>query len=393
MDGLAPQRTPHGTRPVRLHRLWAMLMCWAALLLGPAPAVAAIPARSQGLQLQVAEFRTDAQSPWQRVELPDTWSYRGLVNGGAGQYRLEVDLGSSAPIEVWALRAERMSTHHEVRINGVWVRGHLGSDEGPPRPMPTLVSIPAGLLHAGVNEVWIDVRHGSRAGLSDLVLGPEAALEPGYTWSQHRSATLAQLANAAGAAIGIFVLSLWAARRSEVVLGSFGALALLASLRNLSYFPLGPSVSLPNPGFWFFAAQVASVWLLGWFAMAFAGRRPAWFARLLNGSAALLLPTGLVVSWLGDLQPLRHRLPLAAAADAAGAGADRLAHPAARGTAAAPVARHLAVGTRLCPARLPVPDGPHLHHGQLLVALHRAADHCGVCRRTHPSTGAGHGRR
>ncbi|MBK6717400.1 MAG: hybrid sensor histidine kinase/response regulator [Burkholderiales bacterium] len=305
MDGLAPQRTPHGTRPVRLHRLWAMLMCWAALLLGPAPAVAAIPAQSQGLQLQVAEFRTDAQSPWQRVELPDTWSYRGLANGGAGQYRLEVDLGSSAPIEVWALRAERMSTHHEVRINGVWVRGHLGSDEGPPRPMPTLVSIPAGLLHAGVNEVWIDVRHGSRAGLSDLVLGPEAALEPGYTWSQHRSATLAQLANAAGAAIGIFVLSLWAARRSEVVLGSFGALALLASLRNLSYYPLGPSVSLPNPGFWFFAAQVASVWLLGWFAMAFAGRRPAWFARLLNGSAALLLPAGLVVSWLGDLQPLR----------------------------------------------------------------------------------------
>ena len=141
MDGLAPQRTPHGTRPVRLHRLWAMLMCWAALLLGPAPAVAAIPARSQGLQLQVAEFRTDAQSPWQRVELPDTWSYRGLANGGAGQYRLEVDLGSSAPIEVWALRAERMSTHHEVRINGVWVRGHLGSDEGPPRPMPSTLPV------------------------------------------------------------------------------------------------------------------------------------------------------------------------------------------------------------------------------------------------------------
>lgn len=305
MDGLAPQRNLHPTRPVRLHRLWAVLLCCAALLQWASPAAAAILDRSQELQLQEAEFRSDAQSPWQRVELPDTWSHRGLATGGTGQYRLQVNLGSNAPAEVWALRAERMSTHHEVRINGVWVRGHLGSEVGLPRPMPTLVSIPAGLLRTGVNEVLIDVRNGSRAGLSDLVLGPESALEPGYTWSQHRSATLAQLANAAGAAIGIFVLSLWAARRSEVVLGSFGALALLASLRNLSYYPLGPSVSLPNPGFWFFAAQVASVWLLGWFAMAFAGRRPAWFARLLNGSAALLLPVGLVVSWLGNLQPLR----------------------------------------------------------------------------------------
>lgn len=267
----------------------------------------AAPARADDheLLLTQAEFASAAQGPWQAVALPDTWSQRGLGSPGIGFYRLRFRL-DAAPDRLWALRLARLSTNHELRVNGQLVSGGLPLESRVlRRPVPVLVSLPPSLLRAGENVIEIEVDNGVRAGLSPLEVGPAALVEREFLAGYHLQVTLPQMLNVASGGVCLLVLFLWWRRRSEAALGAFAVLGIIASARNFGYYRVASAEAVTISDFLFFAAQVASVVLLGVFAMALSGRAPRAYKAALVAGAPLLLAAGAVAAPLGQLHQAR----------------------------------------------------------------------------------------
>ena len=266
---------------VLLAAVWSGLVVWGSA------------AESEGVELALREARMtvvrDGREGEPRpISLPDTWAHHGLGTHGVARYRASLEL-PEPPTGVWALRIDRLGTHADVRVNGTLVHGTL---DAPPsalrRPVPALIALPAGLLHGGANSVELVVDHGARGGLSPLLFGPMRELEAGFVNGYHREVGLPQWLNVLSIGACLVALLVWSRRRGEVALGTFAALGLLASLRNVSYF----AVSLPFPpaltDWLFYATQVASVVLVGVFAIAVSERpRPRLKAAWIGTGAAM----------------------------------------------------------------------------------------------------------
>ena len=144
------------------------------------PARADPPARPITLQqAQVQRLDLHADAAWQVVALPDTWAARGLPQAGGARYRLKFALATLPDEGVWALRIDRLSTAHGLRLNGVLVAHQRGTgDAGDPagplitggKPIPVLVEFPTGLLRLGDNQIDIEWRLITRAGMSDVTI-------------------------------------------------------------------------------------------------------------------------------------------------------------------------------------------------------------------------------
>lgn len=281
----------------------AALLAWlfGLWLLGAAP----VRADDHELLLTDAEFSLSTEGPWQAVTLPDTWSQRGLDSPGIGFYRLRFRL-DTAPERLWALRLARLSTNHELRINGQLVSGGLPLESRVlRRPVPVLVHLPPALLRAGENLIEIEVDNGVRAGLSPLEVGPAALVESEFLAGYHLQVTLPQMLNVASGGVCLLALFLWWRRRSEAALGAFAVLGIIASARNYSYYRVVSADAVTISDFLFFAAQVVSVVLLGLFAMALSGRAPRAYKAALVAGAPLLLAAGAVAAPLGQLHQTR----------------------------------------------------------------------------------------
>ena len=275
------------------HHPWqprsVLALCMALLLAfgWVLSAVAAPASPDAGVLIDQAEFRTTAAATWQPVTLPDSWSRRGLAARGRGEYRGQFELGQT-PSGMWALRIDRISSSRQLRINGQLI--DIGPQEaGDGWPVPQLIELAPGLLRAGRNEISIAVDYRSRSGLAPLRLGPRAEIAQGYAHYVLLTRTLPECLNVAGAAFGLFMLVIWWHRRSETPIGWFGALCTLVSVRNCAYFGIdGVNLPVMLSTWLFYAAQVATVVLLGFFASALAGRRWRWFDRTLIGIGAVL---------------------------------------------------------------------------------------------------------
>lgn len=295
-----------------LRRAWlvplVLRLVMAMLLLQAMPAPARLSAEAAVIAIRQASF-TDASgilSP--DLPLPDTWAGRSTPVGQAGRYTLRFTLAAAPGADaVWALRAERLPNRHALRLNG-----HLLADtldllpDSVRRPVPALLSLPGEALRPGENTLDLQVQMGERAGLSPLEIGPMEALLPRHQRFLRGYIELPRMLNAAGAGIALFMLLLWLFRRHETLLGSFGAVALLACLRNLGYY----SQDSPLQGVWtdllFYLVQVASVGLLGLFAMARTQHRPRGYAGTLAVLLGALMACGPIAAWT-DTMPLARR--------------------------------------------------------------------------------------
>ena len=256
-------------------------------------ALAMLPASAGGADagtvlVTEAGFRAEGSRTFEPVQLPDTWQLRGQPPAGLGHYRLRFTLPAVVD-EVWALEAERLSTSHEVRLNGQLIHGSLRATPPLKRALHTLVALPPHLLRAGENTLDIRIGTAVSGGMSALNLGPLETLEADYRRSQLRNVALPQIANIAAGGVSLFMLLIWWRRRSEAAIGSFGALCLMASVRNYAYFV----TAAPLPSQWsswlYMLAALLTTVLLGVFAMASAEHRPAWYRRSL-GATAVLFP-------------------------------------------------------------------------------------------------------
>ena len=297
-DTLGGAGSVTGWRHMLLRARGRLLLALALALLWSLSSAAADPAAPTLrpmplLELQQAEFSADDGASWSSVALPDTWAQRGLHVGTAGRYRIAFDLPAQ-PDEPVAVLATRLSTHRRLYVNGTLVAadGAAGGLANRGRPAPFLIDLPPSLLRAGPNRLEFAVLYKTRGGLSPLVLGPTEMLRERHERLLLLDATVPQALNMAAAGLALFMLTIWWRRRSEVALGSFGALSLVGALRNYAYFSTGQFGPLWLLDWLFFSAQVCTVVLLGVFAQSLAGRWRAyqrWLITLVVGLPLLAL--------------------------------------------------------------------------------------------------------
>jgi signal transduction histidine kinase/ActR/RegA family two-component response regulator len=316
---LSRQPSPDAAR-----RWWAVVgarfLVWTAAVFGllVLPGVAAGAAAPQGsialTQAQFQRLAPDADAGWQTVALPDTWAVRGLPQTGGARYRLNFDLQTVPAEGVWALRIDRLSTAHLLRVNGVLVAqqrgtGSIADHAGPltegGKPIPLLVEFPTGLLRTGDNQIDIEWRLITRAGMSDVTVGPAIGLRAAFDLDHLLDRTVPQLVNAAGAALAGFMLLIWWQRRTEHAFGLFGLLWLLVSLRNSSYYIDTVAIPVDVAVLLYFLAQCTSAVLLGAFAVSISTQRWPRFERVLRWAAWCLPLLGLLGAATDRLALLR----------------------------------------------------------------------------------------
>ena len=214
--------------------LWRALWLGAFAMLFGASSAHAEPAP---IVLGRAEFSAigpdGAVGPARAVTLPDTWARRGAPNQGRGRYLMRFTL-TELPTQPWALSLARVSSSRRVFLNGVLIE-----DENPGgrrNPEPDVVTLPTQLLIVGPNTLEIELRYRARAGLSQAVLGPASALHADDHLRVLFERELPRSLNVGMAIVAALMLLIRVRRPSETTIALFGALALLGSLRNYTYF-------------------------------------------------------------------------------------------------------------------------------------------------------------
>ncbi len=263
------------------------------------------------LTLGSAQFAFEGQAP-REVALPHTWARDGVGNSGRARYRIEFRL-DAGPTEPWGLQASRLSSRHEVRLNGQWVHGaalDLAVDlRGV--PVPVWIDLAPGILRAGENVLDIDVACDYRGGLSRVRLGPEPQLWPAQVRAEALHLIVPRSLNLFGAGLALFILSIWWRRRSERSLGLFAGLMALLSMRNVAYSGTGTLGHTHVTDVFFYLANVAAAMLLAWFALAWSGREWRPFRRAVNvGGGALALAALVAVPFDGVQQMRLFTYPL-----------------------------------------------------------------------------------
>jgi signal transduction histidine kinase len=257
--------------------------------------------------IDTAEFSADDGHSWTAVMLPDTWASRGLAKLGAGRYRVYFDLTDPGE-QTLGVVLRRISTFHRVSLNGALIAEQVDTPQHMNRrnPVAAAFDLPPALLHAGTNELEFELRFKSRSGLSEVRLDSAAAAREFLEHTVILDETLPRALNMATAGLALFMLAIWWRRRSEVALGAFGAMMLVAALRNYGY---AGTYSLLPPWLldWLvFSSQVVTTVMLGFFAQALGGTwRP--FRRILIGLAIVLPAVALAAASLDHIE-LAERL-------------------------------------------------------------------------------------
>jgi signal transduction histidine kinase len=287
--------------------LCLLTLCGSLLLLAPATIHAEEAntprdgAGSAAIEVKEAVFAQDLRSAPMPVPLPDTWSARGLDDTGIGHYRTRIEL-RTAPTEMWALCMSRLSDVHEVRLNGWLVSGaaldHLDPVAGGGYPALQWISLPPHLLRVGINHLELSVAHSSRGGLSTIMVGPATAMADRYLTRRHMTVTLPIWLNVAGAALAVVMLLIWWRRRSERLLGSFGALWMLIAVSDIAHYNMvAPAPPLLIAAF--FALQLVASAMLCRTAMVLSGRTHPVALGILQISTVVLLGMA-ALGWFTD---------------------------------------------------------------------------------------------
>lgn len=126
---------------------------------------------------------------------------------------------------------------------------------------PSHFSLPAGLLHAGHNQILIEIR-AYTTGLSELgsvALGPDAILYPRYQRQLWLQVTGVEVVSVLVGLIGVFAAMLWWRRRRDVIFGLFALNCALWMVRNSQFFLLDTHMS---PVYFSLITDAALFWLV-----------------------------------------------------------------------------------------------------------------------------------
>jgi len=282
-------------------RLSRWLLALPMVLVG----IAALGDPEAPITLSSADFVSEGGA-LRRVTLPHSWALEGLGAGGTGHYRIDFRL-DDRPHEPWALVASRLPSRHAIWLNGALVHATLG--EGNDRrgvPVPMLIDVPPALLIAGENHLAVDVVCDFRGGMSPLVLGPTALVQPLHVSDQTWNVLVPQTMNVVATGLALLMLTIWWRRPAERELGLFCGLMVAVSLRNVLSTGSGNQWHSVGADYTLYLLQVVSVALLCRFSIAFSGRDARWLARTTDVVAVLLIAGGAVVARVQGMAGLRE---------------------------------------------------------------------------------------
>lgn len=258
------------------------------------------------------------------VTLPDPWRKTHPGFGGVGKYEFVLPLAQDN-VGDRALFIPRVSNNGTITVNGDPVlesAGTLGESMGSlgvrwrwNRPLYLL--IPASKLHAGDNKIVVSVTGiaNTRAGLSEIFVGPVNQLYPVYRLREFLQIDLPLISNVAVIALAIPLLFSWSRDpRGSANYGLLSSGSFLFALRNLlqqlDFIAIPIDVAMP---------LLAST--LGWsvtpmwvFLLRFSDYRWPRFERFLTlftilGTAVLL---ALPAPWFTTVAPWIWYVPLEA---------------------------------------------------------------------------------
>jgi signal transduction histidine kinase/CheY-like chemotaxis protein len=194
---------------------------------------------AQTLVLDSASFQYERRGDWKVVKLPDNWVTQGLEGKGSGSYRFTFNLNDlSTGSTNLALRGTRLSTVHQISLNGVTLQSRASgiANRALARPMPFFMEIAASQFRVGENELVVYVTCAARCGLSPLQLGPADEMLRKHLHHEALWLTTPQLLNAFTVGLAFFMLLVWWRRRTERAIGIFALLWLPTFVRCYSYF-------------------------------------------------------------------------------------------------------------------------------------------------------------
>ncbi len=271
---------------------------------------AAVGAGGQVLRLERAqrcELGQDGRllEVCEAVSLPESWQHRlrAFPEQGIG-YRLRFDVPGATPD--WALHIERVSEPLALRLNGQLLQATppvLMRQRGLPRPL--WVPLPAGLLKPGGNVLELVLEPQRRGGMAAVDFGPQADLKQQMERELLWGEVLPLWMNMGGTTFALLILVIWLVRRSERVMGWFGLLLLLNSVRNVAYGMSWSTLAAHWNSWFFFAAQVLTVALFMELGLAWSERSARRWHVVTWACVGLLLAAGAVLAPRGALPTFR----------------------------------------------------------------------------------------
>ena len=288
-----------------LARLWLICcLCFAGLTLvhaQPLDSHVIVPGKVS-LLLMNRLFPPPDSAEWMTVTLPDNWAHRGFRPEPLPVwYRVEFDVPANFEEQgAWAVYLPYLYDGGEFFLNGKSVARIAESTERMrvKWERPHLLSLPYGAIYGnglnpGRNLIHLRINAPlSNANVSlkipQIRLGPAQVLQPIYEQRLFLIRTVAQVTSSACFATAIFVLFIWWRRRSEVLYGIFGFMALLWGIRTLTFV----IEKLPTEqwNLWRLVYQSATggfVVLMGLFALRTAGVHRPKLERLLIAYALI----------------------------------------------------------------------------------------------------------
>ena len=212
------------------------LACWCLLWL--AGAVAASPKLVIDA-VTLAPGACSEQRLGRGVTLPDDWRQLGIHPPAVYCYRTQLTL-PAVPDAPWALRVDRLPGNHRITVNGqVLSTRHMeGEAITSMAPLPYLTELPVNVLHAGHNDIAIDVRMNPfrKPGIAPLELGVLSEMRDDFDRTTLLTVDLPQMLNMSVAGMALFVLFAWRARPRDVIFAYFGWMMLIMCGRNGLYF-------------------------------------------------------------------------------------------------------------------------------------------------------------
>ena len=213
----------------------------------PAPTAKIIVPINVGVLIADRLYPPSDSDAWSRVSLPDNWVHRDFNPPRLPVwYRLEFDVPADFDQQgAWAVYLPYLYDGGQFFLNGKSVASIAEASDTlrVKWERPHLLALPYGAaygngLNAGKNVLHLRFNApsvGASLKIPKVQLGPAQALQAEYEKRLFLIRTVAQFTAAACAATAAFVLFIWWRRRTEVLYGIFGMIALLWGVRSLTF--------------------------------------------------------------------------------------------------------------------------------------------------------------
>jgi signal transduction histidine kinase len=234
-----------------------------------------------------------ASADWLHVKLPHRWMDTHPSHNGTMWYRFKFKL-SARPQGNWAVYLPRVVMNAQVWVNDVPL-GYTGSMVEPVTRnwyVPLLFPVPAKLLKAGENELYVRVASGyeSRDGLAPIQIGPVEPLAQIHRWRQWVQVDALHVIHVALITLGALMIVVWMRDRGQTAFGYMGMSAVFWGLSTLMLISPSTWTSLPV---WEILCGLTMNWYqlaLCAFFFRFAEVSSPWLYRLIGALAVLAMP-------------------------------------------------------------------------------------------------------